>query len=322
MKINKKGIWIFQCLAGLVILILAIIYFDFHTVWIKIKSADVRFIIPAFSFGFLTIVIAAIKLKVCLGYISSVPFYRTLLAILNGKVFGYFAPGTLGADLSIILSLRSSKNSIYNIGSVILVDRVLSLISIILLMLLLLPITYNRLPVSLQHFFVTMAFTGCVFAVIITISYFFSPVFFRNMLSGKLLLLSSHPLTRIPMLVFFKWRRSLLVITIGLLLNVCIQSCTYFLLHALHLRVDLLYVIGVLPINSFLIMIPVSIMGIGLREGGFYYLLSVFSITMEDVIAFNMIGYFFEIVIIIIAGTTMVVKVLANLTNSKNSIVR
>jgi uncharacterized membrane protein YbhN (UPF0104 family) len=317
MKNFKKIFLLFRILIGLVILVLAIHFFDFKTVWSRISEANLHFVFFVFVFSMITIVLTSVKLFVCLGYITKISFSNVLFAILNGKIFGYFAPGTLGADISVALSLKSSKSSIFSVGSIMLVDRVLSLVSIILLMLLLLPFSFKRMPIPVQHFFTYLLLSGVVIAVILSAIYFLKPAFIRKVLSGKLQSLSSHPLTRIPALVVHNWGRSLLVILLGLLLNICIQCGTWFLLQTVHLKVDLLYTLGVLPLNSFLVMVPVSIMGIGLREGGFYYLLSVFSVTMEDVIAFNMIGYLFEIIIIMISGSTLLIKAITNLILKK-----
>jgi uncharacterized membrane protein YbhN (UPF0104 family) len=317
MKVNKKFVLVIQYLACLTILILAIRFFDFHTVWITIKTAEIHFVILAFSFGLLTLIISAVKLFVCLGFIAKVKFSSVLYAILNGKIFGYFAPGTIGADLSVILSLQSPKNSIFNIGSIVLIDRVLSLLSITLLMFILLPFSFNRMPVPIQHFVLIVLPTCSLCLTIAVVACICKQSFLKKILNNKLSSLSLNTLTKMPVLVIKKWWRSLIVVILGLILNACIQCGTYFLLHAVHLNVDLLYVMGVLPLNSFLVMVPVSIMGIGLREGGFYFLLSSFSITMEDVIAFNMIGYLFEIIIIMISGSTLLIKAITNLILKK-----
>jgi uncharacterized protein (TIRG00374 family) len=308
MRINKKLSLLIRGLIGLTILILAIRFFDFSSVWMRITKAEISFVILAFLCGLMTVVITSIKLFVCIGYITKIPFKNVLIAILNGKILGYFAPGTIGADIGVILSLQSPKTKILNITSIVLVDRILSLFSIILLICILLPFSYSRMPILIQHFISFFFTLLIVITSILLIIFRLSHVLFKRTFSDKLNTWSSHPLMKFPVLACKKWKRTVAIVLLSVILNICIQCGVYFLLHSVSLEIDFFYTLAILPLNSFLIMIPVSIMGVGLREGGFYYLLSSFSVTMEEVIAFNMIGYFFEFIIIIISGFFMMTE--------------
>jgi uncharacterized membrane protein YbhN (UPF0104 family) len=317
MRINKKSAFLFRGLTGLTVLILAVSFFDFNSVWTRIIKADLRYVIPAFICGLTTVVLTSVKLFVCLGYITEIPFKKVLTAIVSGKVLGYFAPGTLGADLGVIISLKSPETKILNITGIVIIDRVLSLFSIVLLIGLLLPFSYSRMPLLIQHFIPIFLSLLLLITIILLISFRFSPDYLKLLFIDKIDTWSSHPLMKFPVLVYKKWKRTIAIVLLSIILNICIQCGVYFLLHSVFLKTDFFYTLAVLPLNSFLIMIPLSVMGIGLREGGFYYLLSPFSVTMEDVIAFNMIGYFFEFIIIIISGFFMMVETFLKMSKNR-----
>ncbi|MBN1307856.1 MAG: flippase-like domain-containing protein [Chitinispirillaceae bacterium] len=307
MKKHKRIFFYIRIATAISIIVSAFFFFDFTRIGTEIKKADIRFVIISFLLGLFTLFFWSIRLRTSLGYFVSIPLKKIFYSLLVGKLYGYFAPGTLGSDVSIVLSLRSKDNRLRTTVAAFLLDRLLSIPSIVCIMIVFLPFIYSEVPHNVRAIIIGMLSAGAMTAIFFVIIYFFNPFSMKEMLKKWMKKGGVDECVYFPAIVFADWKRACAICALGIVMNGCIQVGTFCLLKAVHLDIDFFYSMAVLPLNSLLTMIPISIMGIGVREGGFFYLLSAYSISMENVIAFNLIGYFFELVVMGIAGVTFIV---------------
>lgn len=88
------------------------------------------------------------------------------------------------------------------------------------------------------------------------------------------------------------WGANFMAIIISIILHLLTFIMSFFLLRALHLHdVPFWPFVSCLPIIGFLVAIPVSISGLGMREGLFVSFLGLLSIDKEIALAFSLAGF-------------------------------
>jgi glycosyltransferase 2 family protein len=275
----------------------AAVALDWKAVVDQLRVLDLRFVLLSFAGGWVTVFLAAVKLQLVAGAQGPLSGRRALSAVLAGKAFGLALPSTLSSDVGTALAITERKRSFALSASIVFADRLISLSALLLLSLLLMPWELARMPPALRGVVVTtvaaatvvvVAIWGLVTAALPALTRRFHPLLpeqFRRIV----------PLDVRQTLVRNRGRFGAAA-AVSLLMQMNVQLATYFLLHAARLQVPLLYAVAVLPVNSLALLVPASIGGIGIREGGFFLLLSPFRVAMARIVAFCLVGYLFDII--------------------------
>ena len=102
----------------------------------------------------------------------------------------------------------------------------------------------------------------------------------------------------------FSGRRDLLVRAFGLSLLLQLNVIVHFIIvsRALGIDIPVLAMFTVIPLSIFVTMLPVSINGIGLREGVFVFFFSTYGIDAVEAIAFAWIALGFVMLQGVIGG--------------------
>lgn len=104
---------------------------------------------------------------------------------------------------------------------------------------------------------------------------------------------------------------------LSLLLQVTIVVWYFVMGKAIALDLSFLTFMVTVPLIEFLLMLPISIGGIGVREGAFILLLSPFGISGTDAISFSLLSFMVAMTMRIFSGTAFFIE-----TRKKDIIVR
>ena len=220
--------------------------------------------------------------------------------------FNQFLPSTVGGDtVRAYDSYRLGKNKA-NAVSVIIVDRFLGLL--ILLLFASVAIFYLT-DLSVKISFIYLWIAGAIVIASLTILIIFFP-------SKKIL----HWLDNIQVPVinkftkifrsivdsFLQFKKHKKALFKALLISLLLQTNViiyYFLIsHSLVFGIELTYFFLIIPLSIFIMMLPISINGIGLRENVFFLFLSNFAIGSSEAVAFAWIEFSFVIILGLIGG--------------------
>lgn len=307
-------VFLYLAKIAFVILVIFVIFSRIEIKVIKeaISNANVLYIFLAFFFGFTTYVISSYKLKVSLSIIKDIPFSKILISRLKSRVYSIIP---LGPDVGVILDLGSQINNQIDTAVLFLLDKFISVVSIALLIAVFLPFSMHLIPDKIRlllFLFLLFIFIGTL------ITFLLSPIILKFLEFNEKIIYREKIIHLLKVLMFIrrnfhKYRMKFLyILVLGFILNFNIQISVYFLLRTIVDHVDLLYVITVIPINSFILLLPISILGIGVKEGGFYLLLSPrYNISIENIISFNIIGYSLDIFWIIFGSILLVLELFA-----------
>ena len=235
-------------------------------------------------------------------------FTSLLKYYLIGMFFNLFAPGTVGGDVTRILYLSRDQESYANGRTVttthaamsVLMDRAIGMIVLVWLGaagLLLFP--EYAVPQTVRSITLLLA-AGFVAAV------FLLPLL-RHVL----------PEDGPPMLVKIRlalhsyrtqWRALAVAAGLSLVAHL-IQAWMHLVMaRALGLEVPLAFCIIVYPLVGTFSAIPVSLNGLGLREGGYIYMLAVIGIGSENGIAFGLLLFLIVVIDSLIGGVLFLLQ--------------
>jgi uncharacterized membrane protein YbhN (UPF0104 family) len=217
-----------------------------------------------------------------------------------GMFFMFFGPSTLGGDLVRSLYLAENAGSRARAFNSVLFDRLNGLVVLVAIgagAFLLFRGSYADLPQPL--FYVTVAFGAGIF-----LAWWLAPVLVR------LLLPPQHRLRRFvehDLGPFWRDRGMLIGASAVSLVFHFVQIATQFVVaRALGLDVPFTYICIFHPLVSALAAIPITLSGIGLREGGYLLFLQKIGVPQASAVAFGALWFLVIVVSSLLGGVVFV----------------
>jgi uncharacterized membrane protein YbhN (UPF0104 family) len=212
-----------------------------------------------------------------------VPFLEYVRFYFIGMFFMFFGPSTLGGDFARGLYLATATKRRARAFNSVIFDRLNGLVTLVAVgatAFVLFP--QYVLPAPL--FYVTVAFGSALF-----LAWWLAPWLVR------LLLPPGHRIRRFieeDLGPFWTDRRMLLAVTsVSLVFHLFQVFIQWVVTRALGLEVPFSYICVLHPLVSALSAIPISLSGIGLREGGYIYFLTQIGIERASAVAFGSLWF-------------------------------
>lgn len=209
--------------------------------------------------------------KICASWGFNERFTFFLKSYLMCFSLNTLLPGIVGGDLLRTYFLTKRGLSLKKASFSVVLDRFYGLIGIFMILAIFLPFYGYFLP---SEFFIFLVFT--TYSVIL------------------LLILISFILTKFSKVDYFKplsFPCNIYPIFLGFLIQILFVIQFILLRKAIHFEVDDVYLFVIIPIISFLSALPISISGLGVREGGLGYFLTLLNYSVEYGVALGILGY-------------------------------
>ena len=199
---------------------------------------------------------------------------RLLKYYYIGNFVSFFLPTSIGGDVARIILLRRESDSLEIGSSTVIVERVLGLISIIMLFAFSMffgiaeIITISFLWPLL--FFIMIVFFGVWFIFYIPENWLEKLLFFSPRINSKLHnIIQALKAYRKESILMFQG------LGVSLLYQLAMIGAYYFLARSINLLIPFQHYLLIMPLVWILSLIPLSLNGLGIREGGFVYLFSL-----------------------------------------------
>ncbi|MEX0804762.1 MAG: lysylphosphatidylglycerol synthase transmembrane domain-containing protein [Candidatus Binatia bacterium] len=283
---------------------------DIEQFFRTLASADFTYIAMALVIYLLTQVMSALRWTVLTRPLGiRTPFKELVAYYFIGMFFNLFAPGTVGGDVSRVYYLAKDQESdrkkplsltaVHATASVVM-DRVVGMVALIWVGaagLLLFP-EYD-IPRAIRYLTLLLA-SGFLIAGLLM------PLW-RRVLPGD-----GYPLVVKLRLILTSyregWRVILQAITLSLIVHL-IQAWMHVIMGlALHVSVPLSFCLIVYPLVGTFAALPISLNGLGLREGGYIFLLALIGIDSEKGIAFGLLLFLIVALDSLIGGILFLIK--------------
>jgi glycosyltransferase 2 family protein len=280
---------------------------ELKQVGLVIADANIGLLSLAFMMFFLGYLITALRWRMLLsaqGVHARIGFL--VQSFMVAIFFNNLLPSTIGGDVVRIYDSWRLGNSRSGAASVVIVDRLTGLLALASYALITviaarqLADLVPALPALVLG--ATLAVGGLAWFV------FFAPRQLYRSLEQYLDRRTTQPWRIIAKIAsafsMFSGRRDLLVRAFGLSLLLQLNVIVHFIIvsRALGIDIPVLAMFTVIPLSIFVTMLPVSINGIGLREGVFVFFFSAYGIDAVEAIAFAWIALGFVMLQGVIGG--------------------
>ncbi|MEW6103675.1 MAG: lysylphosphatidylglycerol synthase transmembrane domain-containing protein [bacterium] len=266
-----------------------------------IKTANIPLIILSPFILFLTVFINSLKLKMLLSIQGiCLSFYKTFCYQIIGAFFSNFLPGTIGGDVFQTYILKKKGFSGTKSAVAIMTTRFTEFIGMTTFFLIFLYLGYKILTLSLINYLAKIIFFILVFIFLFSICYWqivrhshrFHPVIGNAIckMHNAILLYSHH--------------KSQFVFSLALsFITTFIWILTpYILSLSLGMKVSFFYFFIFIPLVYLISSIPISINGIGLREGTYTFLFYLVGVNKNIALSLGLLVSSLELFKALVGG--------------------
>ena len=256
-----------------VFLSLGLLAFILHQVgweqtWASVQMAQPFYLLVALSLYLIGVAVRAYRWQILLTALRmEVSLPRLTALYFIGAFFNSFLPTGIGGDVVRIYELaKQSERSAASVGTV-LIARATGLLALFLMALTALFFSYRLITPALAIAIVLLCVVAWCGAVLILK---------RDWLEkwGLLQVISKvRQLEKVYESVHHCGPRAIGgALAVSLIFNALLITVNYFIALSLGVKISLYYFLLFIPIISFLLVLPISLSGLGIREGGYIYL--------------------------------------------------
>lgn len=285
---------------GLMVLILSRV--DLQKGTQLVQHSEVLYWILAILITFLAVVISAYKWQlILLSQGLRIPMRRLFSFYLVGLFFNNFLPTNIGGDAVRAYNVsRSTGRTPEAIASVV-AERVLASVSLGFIALIGVFISYRAAAQFLS--WVVALFVLSVGLLILflnthLVERFLNRARLLNFFDLKQKLVEAGRALQAPLR---NQNTFISVLLLSLVFQILVVAVNLAVLGALGIRVSAVYPFIFVPIISALSLLPISINGLGIREGGYIYFFSQVGVSTTQAVATSL-GFFFAVTIVSLMG--------------------
>lgn len=255
-----------------------------------LHNADAGLYALAVSIALFCVTVRAVRWQVLLRAVGvRLPFMQVARLYYIGAFFNTFLPTGFGGDVVRVLEIGPQATSNQAAGTVV-VDRLTGFMALFMLALLALPLAASALPLP-----VTALVAGAGLAVLGGSALLFEGRVLRALtrrLPRALSLAGDGWLGRTyAVITACGWRAIAGAVGISLVFNALMMLAAWLIARALMIPVSAATLIAFVPLATTALLLPISISGLGVREGIFITLFATVGVSDAQAVAFSL-GYY------------------------------
>ena len=283
------------------------------SVFAVITESSASLLILAFSLFFVGYVIAAFRWRTLIRVQDGdAPIFFLVRSFMVALFFNNFLPSTVGGDVVRMYDSWRLGNTKSDAVTVVLVDRFLGVI--VLFCFALLALVFDETVASEVPFITAWVTAGLAGMGIATWLVLKIPVSITQRLSSA----KSGVMARIGGILekvhrsfqAYRQARSAVLRALGLSVLLQVNVVVHFILVARAVGIDVpaesMFLI--IPVAVFVMMVPISINAIGVREAVFVFLLSLYGVQSVEALAFAWIAYSFTLLQGVLGGLVFALR--------------
>jgi uncharacterized membrane protein YbhN (UPF0104 family) len=271
-----------------IIISIGILAFLFNRVevgvlWEQFRRIEIIIIVFGFAILFIQCTLSSFKWKVILSIENkSVPYLFLLKSYMIGNFLSLFLPSSFGGDLYRIYALKKYSTDYLQNTSSVLFDRITGLFALLSISILSFALFFrNVIDVRIMAIYVS----AIIVFWVMTTHWFIN---FFEKFESKLV-----QFPRRILISFSRYRSNIPVLLTTLGISFFFQSNIVFLnkvyVAALNIDIGITYLFMVIPLVYLTEALPISINGLGVREGAFVFFLNQAGFTSEQGLALGLL---------------------------------
>jgi uncharacterized protein (TIRG00374 family) len=306
---NEKSAVVFfkqliRIVVSLTLLVIIFMRIDFSGVGEILSYVQFQYVFFSFLVYLLSVFVFALKWKVLLPNQYFLPLLKLTIV---GLFYSMIIPGQIAGDGIKAYKLGKEKQNMVHSGISVILDKFLGFVVICVLAIIGLLFNKKGLPkVFLLVFIVCLTGLMILFFILKDkrIIIFFEKKLTEIKKKPKIIeaLLRQIALFNQNKNTKFDFKAIIKNIAVGMLYQLIAVSSSMILAYGFGFYVSILDWFWINGFLSILFLLPITIGGLGLREGSLIQLLGLFSIPADIVLAFSLMSFFFQLMIVITGG--------------------
>jgi len=258
--------------------------------WESLQGANIGYLLAVFLLYLLGIVLRSYRWRIFLnaqGVCASLP--KLISLCLIGVFFNLVLPSGFGGDVVRVYELSQYSSRTASSITTVFMDRLSGFLALFAMATLALAFSYRLVPPEvgvtiIAIFLASLVGTGALFS---------RPLWRR--LKGLPLLSSLAQRERVKELYLSAQIYSLApfvqAISLSLAFNILLMIMNYLAALSFGVEISFWYFLLFIPIISFLLVLPISLSGLGVREGAYIYLFSRVGVPSSSALAISLSIY-------------------------------
>ncbi len=258
--------------------------------WESLRGANIGYLLAVFLLYLLSIVLRSYRWRIFLntqGVQASLPKLASLYLI--GVFFNLVLPSGFGGDVVRVYELSQYSSRTASSITTVFMDRLSGFLALFAMAASALAFSYRLVPPEvgvtiIAIFLVSLVGTGALFS---------RPLWRR--LKGLPLLSSLAQKERVKELYLSAQIYNLVplvqAISLSLAFNILLMIMNYLAALSFGVEISFWYFLLFIPIISFLLVLPISLSGLGVREGAYIYLFSRVGVPSSSALAISLSIY-------------------------------
>ncbi len=290
-----------KLIVSLTILALILIFkTSLNDVWAVLKTVNIGWLAVSFSLHGLGLLISAVRWQILVNAQGdSAPLPFLVKSYLVGNFFNNILPSRIGGDVVRIWDGSRYSKTVLKSSAIILVER---LSGIIVLFLFAFAAAVFRLDMAQK---VPIIWVSLVigFSGLSAILFFFTP-FIEKIINkipskGFLKKIIQKTIEFRSTIIFYKTKKAALLKAFAWAFLLQANVILHFFLigKALHLNIKIIDYLVFIPIVMLIQLIPITINGLGLREGAYIQIFEFYGIAPESAFSFALIDVAFMLIL-------------------------
>ncbi len=290
MDINVKstGKLFFRTLISLGILLWLLSRVELQKLFVSFAKIPFYIWFTAFGLYLMSQVVSAIRWYAIGQNLSFNESFSTYLRYyFVGMFFNLFLPSAIGGDVLKVFFLSQGGKSRLKASYSIFLDRAFGLWAMFLIGVFAVLFNPSVLPDRWQFIILASGTIISIFAIIAPFMHGFIKKILKNTdnlsFFNKILHYCEY------MFLFWKKPKGLFIaLFLSFILQLCGMGSVFLLGYGLDLGLPISFYYAALPIISLITILPISLSGIGVREGGFVYFLSLKGVPIEKALTLSL----------------------------------
>jgi len=298
-RIKKKFLFSIKLTISIGLVVYLIFLVDWNRAFKILKGVDKIYLIIGFLLWVFGLVFASLRWHLILKD-NNLKFsmLKSYKGYLRGMFYNIFLPGVVGGDVIRIGICRFQTDCELGTATAsVLLERISGIFTLFIFLFLSYSIFFDKFLAGINFQFLKYLFLIGLLFIIFFIVLFLLRYKFTEWLSGKDLNRFLSFLS-VGIKVFCSVRLGTLLIVLvlsSLFQSIDIFACFLFS-KAIGIKLSLPIFFGIVPLVYFATVLPVSLGGLGVREGAFVFLLSIFGVGTTEAITLSFLMYFNRVI--------------------------
>ena len=286
---------------------------DFETIWMTVKTANTWYLFLAFAMFYIGYVIIALRWQLLL---RAQNLKASILYLLESftiaMLFNNLLPSTIGGDAYRMYDIWKIGGNKSQAVSIILIDRFFGMFALVCL-----GFVAALLATQVQEALPGIVFyLGAIIAGMLVLMWmvFGSGAGILDWFLGLKIKILSIPIRIVRKLVdglaLFRGRGDVLIraLLLSLLLQLNVIFHFIIITHALSIDVPIEGMFVIIPIATLIMLLPIAINGVGVREAIFVFFFALYGVNAESAIAFAWVALAMLLAQGVIGGIVFVLR--------------